>query len=92
MHAYNAQIGSTSVTYTLAPQPFIDYTHPLPTSPYPQIITFFPATITSVDLKIPSAKECLHPYTLSNLDFVTESLTFMAGKGNSFFSANYISL
>jgi len=33
IHAYNAQIGSTSVTYTLAPADFIALAHPLPTSP-----------------------------------------------------------
>merc|ERR1719486_1882323 len=32
---------------------------------------------------IPSGKEWRHPYTLSNLDFVTQSLTLMAGKSNS---------
>jgi hypothetical protein len=61
IQAYKAQIGSISVTKTLAPHPFMDYTHPFPTSPYPQTTTFFPAIITSVALKIPSARECLHP-------------------------------
>merc|ERR1719401_1538164 len=32
---------------------------------------------------IPSGNECRHPYTLSNLLFVTQSLTLMAGKSNS---------
>jgi hypothetical protein len=35
--------------------------HPLPTSPYPHTTAFLPAIITSVALKIPSGKECLHP-------------------------------
>lgn len=61
IQAYKAQIGSISVTYTLAPHPFMDYTDPLPTSPYPQTTTFLPAIITSVALKIPSARECLQP-------------------------------
>merc|ERR1719155_216447 len=30
-----------------------------------------------------SGRECLHPYTLSNLDFVTQSFTLMAGKSSS---------
>lgn len=89
IQAYKAQMGSTSVTKTLAPHPFKACTHPFPTSPYPQTTAFFPATITSVALKIPSGRECLHPYTLSNLDLVTESFTLMAGKGSSFFSANW---
>jgi hypothetical protein len=33
MHAYKAQIGSTSVMYTLAPQAFIEAADPFPTSP-----------------------------------------------------------
>jgi hypothetical protein len=53
MQACKAQIGSTSVTYTRAPHPTIAAEHPLPTSPYPQINTFFPASMTSVALKIP---------------------------------------
>merc|ERR1719343_1408908 len=36
---------------------------------------------------IPSGKECLQPYTLSNLDFVTQSFTLMAGKSSSPFAA-----
>merc|ERR1719401_725770 len=36
---------------------------------------------------IPSGKECLQPYTLSNLDFVTQSFTLMAGKRSSPFAA-----
>merc|ERR1719367_75776 len=36
---------------------------------------------------IPSGRECRHPYTLSNFDFVTQSLTLIAGKSSSFFAA-----
>merc|ERR1711871_1782254 len=36
---------------------------------------------------VPSGRECLHPYTLSNLDLVTQSLTLMAGKSSSPFAA-----
>merc|ERR1711920_1130018 len=57
--------------------------HPLPTSPYPQIRARFPPIITSVARMMPSGKECLHPYTLSNLDLVTQSLTLIAGKSSS---------
>mmetsp|Transcript_12247 Transcript_12247/g.34072 ORF Transcript_12247/g.34072 Transcript_12247/m.34072 type:complete len:255 (-) Transcript_12247:71-835(-) len=39
----------------------------------------FPAIMTSVARMIPSGQECLHPYKLSNLHLVTESLTLMAG-------------
>ena len=38
-----------------------------------------PAIITSVALLIPSTKLSLQPYLLSNFDFVTESLTLIAG-------------
>lgn len=48
--------------------------------------------MTSVALMIPSGSECLQPYILSNLDFVTESLTLMAGKRSSLFSASLYSL
>lgn len=61
IQAYKAQMGSISVTKTLAPAPFKAWAHPFPTSPYPQTTAFLPATITSVALKIPSVKECLHP-------------------------------
>ncbi len=44
----------------------------------------FPDIITSVALLIPSTRLSLQPYKLSNLDFVTESLTLIAGI-NSFF-------
>merc|ERR1719284_2264985 len=36
---------------------------------------------------MPSGKECLQPYTLSNLDLVTQSLTLMAGNNSSPFAA-----
>merc|ERR1719321_1631531 len=36
---------------------------------------------------IPSGSEWRHPYTLSNLDFVTQSFTLMAGKRSSPFAA-----
>ena len=38
--------------------------------------------MTSVPLRIPSTKLSLQPYKLSNLLFVTESLTLMAGTCN----------
>jgi len=52
---------------------------PFPTSPNPKIKTYFPLIKTSQALFKPSGSECLHPYTLSNFAFVTESLTFMHG-------------
>jgi hypothetical protein len=39
-----------------------------------------PASITSLARRMPSVSECRQPYRLSNLDFVTESLTLIAGK------------
>merc|ERR1719376_1835702 len=39
----------------------------------------FPANITSVALLIPSTRDSRHPYRLSNLLLVTESLTLIAG-------------
>mmetsp|Transcript_102887 Transcript_102887/g.296255 ORF Transcript_102887/g.296255 Transcript_102887/m.296255 type:complete len:254 (-) Transcript_102887:48-809(-) len=39
--------------------------------------------MTSVARMMPSGSECLHPYTLSNLDLVTQSLTLIAGNSNS---------
>merc|ERR1739844_204429 len=36
---------------------------------------------------MPSVNECRQPYTLSNFDLVTQSLTLMAGKSNSPFAA-----
>merc|ERR1719232_2006132 len=79
MHACRAQIGSSSVTYTMEPADFMAWAHPLPTSPNPQMTTRLPANMTSVARMMPSGRECLHPYRLSNLDLVTESLTLMAG-------------
>merc|ERR1719476_796140 len=43
----------------------------------------FPPIMTSVARMMLSGKECRHPYTLSNLDFVTQSFTLMAGNNNS---------
>ena len=40
----------------------------------------------SVDLLIPSANDSLHPYKLSNLDFVAASFTLKAGKRRDAFS------
>merc|ERR1719270_703213 len=83
MHACNAQMGSISVTRTRAPAPLMAKAHPLPTSPYPHTSARLPPIMTSVARIIPSGKECLHPYTLSNLDLVTQSLTLIAGNNNS---------
>ena len=41
-----------------------------------------PDIMTSVALLMPSTKLSLQPYKLSNLDFVTESLTLIAGTIN----------
>ena len=82
MLACSAQIGSISVTTTLAPCERKDSADPFPTSPNPQTTAVFPASITSVALFIPSTKLSLHPYRLSNFDLVTESLTFIAGTPN----------
>ena len=41
-----------------------------------------PASMTSVARIMPSGSECRHPYTLSNLDLVTESLTLIAGNSS----------
>mmetsp|Transcript_54867 Transcript_54867/g.146758 ORF Transcript_54867/g.146758 Transcript_54867/m.146758 type:complete len:270 (-) Transcript_54867:359-1168(-) len=87
MHACRAQIGSTSVIITRAPAPRMAKALPLPTSPYPQTTTRLPPIITSVARMMPSGRECLHPYTLSNFDFVTQSFTLIAGKSSSPFSA-----
>merc|ERR1719229_922215 len=87
MHACKAQIGSISVIRTRAPAPRMANAHPLPTSPYPQIKARFPPIMTSVARMMPSGRECRHPYTLSNFDFVTQSLTLIAGKSNSPFLA-----
>ena len=88
--ACNAQIGSTSVTFTRAPAPRSEAEEPFPTSPYPQTTAVLPAIIVSVALRIPSTRDSLHPYLLSNLDFVTESFTLIAGKGSCpFFTRSY---
>merc|ERR1719424_456148 len=83
MHACKAQIGSHSVTNTRAPHPRSAKAHPLPTSPYPQTIARLPPIITSVARMMESGSECLQPYTLSNLDLVTQSFTLMAGNSSS---------
>merc|ERR1719375_2731931 len=83
MQACNAQIGSTSVTMTRAPQPLMACAQPLPTSPKPQIRARLPPIITSVARMIESGKECRQPYTLSNLDLVQQSFTLIAGKRSS---------
>mmetsp|Transcript_8603 Transcript_8603/g.12688 ORF Transcript_8603/g.12688 Transcript_8603/m.12688 type:complete len:237 (-) Transcript_8603:329-1039(-) len=80
--ACSAQIGSISPTITLHPWDLSDSQHPFPTSPYPATNAVFPANMTSVALMIPSTSECLHPYTLSNLDLVTQSFTFTPGNFN----------
>merc|ERR1719282_2096720 len=48
--------------------------------------------MTSVARMMPSGKLCLQPYTLSNFDLVTQSLTLMAGNNNSPFVAISLSL
>ena len=90
--ACNAHIGSTSVTITLAPPCRSEAADPLPTSPKPATTATLPDNITSVALRIPSTKDSLQPYRLSNLDFVTESFTLMAGNGRSPFSAIWYNL
>src|SRR5680860_1454728 len=77
--ACSAQIGSISVTTTLAPCPRSDSAQPLPTSPYPHTTATLPPISTSVARLMPSISECRQPYLLSNLDLVTESLTLTAG-------------
>ena len=90
MAACKAHIGSISVTVTIEPAPLKDAAVPFPTSPYPQTTTRFPANITSVARRIASTADSLQPYLLSNLDFVTESFTLMAGIGNvPFFIRSY---
>ena len=79
MAACKAQIGSASVTITLAPFCLSEAALPLPTSPNPATIAIFPDIIISVALFIPSTKLSLQPYKLSNLDLVTESFTLIAG-------------
>merc|ERR1719277_405675 len=92
MQACKAQMGSHSVIITRAPAPRIAKAQPLPTSPYPQISARFPPIITSVARMMPSGRECRHPYTLSNLDFVTQSFTLIAGKRSSPLAAISFSL
>merc|ERR1719401_20100 len=83
MHACKAQMGSISVTITRAPAPLMAKAQPLPTSPYPHTNALLPPIITSVARMMPSGRECLHPYTLSNFDLVTQSFTLMAGNKSS---------
>src|SRR6202142_1111631 len=68
---------------TRAPWPRSDSAQPLPTSPKPHTTATLPPIITSVARLMPSISECLQPYRLSNLDFVTESLTLIAGNSSS---------
>src|SRR5579875_3130541 len=82
MAACSAQIGSISVTMTRAPCPRRLSQQPLPTSPYPHTTATLPPISTSVPRLIPSISECLHPYLLSNLLLVTESLTLIAGNSS----------
>mmetsp|Transcript_12257 Transcript_12257/g.20722 ORF Transcript_12257/g.20722 Transcript_12257/m.20722 type:complete len:210 (+) Transcript_12257:885-1514(+) len=79
MQACRAQMGSISDTMVRAPAAFMDMAEPLPTSPKPPIQAVLPAIITSVPRMIPSGREWRQPYTLSNLDLVTESFTLIAG-------------
>merc|ERR1712160_122418 len=92
MHACRAQIGSISETYVIADAAFIDWAEPLPTSPKPQMSAFLPASMTSVARMMPSGSEWRQPYTLSNFDFVTQSLTLIAGKSSSPLAAISFSL
>src|ERR1700727_2573266 len=89
--ACSAQIGSISVTITRAPWPRSDSAHPLPTSPEPHPSATLPPISTSVARLIPSISEWRQPYLLSNLDFVTESLTLIAGNSSLPCSANWYS-
>src|SRR4051812_23260328 len=68
---------------TRAPWPRSDSAQPLPTSPYPQTTATLPPISTSVARLMPSMSECRQPYLLSNFDFVTESLTLIAGNSSS---------
>jgi len=45
-----------------------------------------PAIIVSVARRMPSTRLSLQPYLLSNFDFVTLSLTLIAGNGRRPFS------
>jgi hypothetical protein len=59
--AFNAEIGSTSVTVTLAPSPAAFFEIPFPTCPYPATITFFPENRIFVARIIPSRADCPVP-------------------------------
>jgi hypothetical protein len=52
--AFNAAIGSTSVTITFAPIPDAFLAIPFPTCPYPATTTFFPETSMFVARIMPS--------------------------------------
>ncbi len=82
MAACSAQIGSISVTITRTLASLSDSAEPFPTSPNPATTATLPANIRSVARRIASTSDSLHPYLLSNLDFVTESFTLIAGIGN----------
>src|SRR6185312_2551304 len=82
-------MGSISVTMTRAPSPRRLAAEPLPTSPYPHTTATLPATISSVARLMPSASDSRQPYRLSNLDFVTESLTLIAGTSSLPASASW---
>jgi hypothetical protein len=49
-----------------------------------------PATITSVARLMPSTSDSRQPYRLSNLLFVTESLTLIAGKPEPAFAVHLV--
>src|SRR3954463_9840878 len=72
-------MGSISVTHTWAERARKAWAEPLPTSPYPATTATLPATMTSVARLMPSTSDSRQPYRLSNFDFVTESLTLIAG-------------
>src|SRR5437588_876595 len=76
---------------TRAPWPRSDSAQPLPTSPYPKTTATLPPISTSVARLMPSISECRQPYLLSNFDFVTESLTLIAGNSRCPCSANWYS-
>jgi hypothetical protein len=80
--ACKAQIGSISVTITLILAFFKDSADHFHTSPNQATTATLPASIRSVALLIESTRDSLQPYLLSNLDFVTESFTLIAGRGN----------
>mmetsp|Transcript_44007 Transcript_44007/g.108984 ORF Transcript_44007/g.108984 Transcript_44007/m.108984 type:complete len:214 (-) Transcript_44007:288-929(-) len=71
----------------MAPAAFMAWAQPLPTSPKPRMHAFLPAIMMSVARIRPSGREWRQPYTLSNLDFVTASLTLIAGKSSLPWSA-----